>query len=199
MIQYIKYLSSLNLINLANHIVANTLLNTGETHCDSTFEQLYKWRSFKDGFEEAKITNKPVFLLIHKFTCPACHKLKYRLTKSVRLMDLSDRFVMIKIEMIKNDRNLSNKEKFQPDGKYVPRILFFTPDGNLIKEAYNKHPSADQDYRYFYNNSAQVIDTMLFVLKEYCKDPSSVIFDHAQWKSEICDTDNEILTPTVLH
>lgn len=105
---------------------------------------------------------------------------------------------MIKVEMGKQAQNILREDKFQPDGKYVPRILFFTSDGDLITEAYNKHPSADPDHKYFYNTPVQLTETMLFVLKEYCKDPLPLIFQHTELKPEICDMDDEKLTPTFL-
>ncbi|XP_076670274.1 thioredoxin domain-containing protein 12 [Andrena cerasifolii] len=198
MMQCVKYLSTLNLVNLANHVVANTLSNVGDSGSECNFYRLYKWRTFKKGFKEAKVAKKPICLFIHKFTCPACHTLKAKFVKSMRLMDLSDRFVMIHVEVGVKNRITLNDKKYQPDGKYVPRLLFFTPDGELIKEAYNKHPNVDKDTQYFYSSAPQIIETMLFVLKDYCKDPLPVTFDYEQWNLESGDTDDEILVPTML-
>ncbi|XP_017760915.1 PREDICTED: thioredoxin domain-containing protein 12-like [Eufriesea mexicana] len=192
--QCIKYFSALNLINLANHIVGNKLVNTRDSNFEASFEQLFKWRSLKYGFQEAKVSNKPIFLLIYKLQCPSCQKLKQNFSKSVRLMDLSDRFIMIKADM-ENDAIL-NKKMFQPDGKYVPRILFFTSDGNFIEEAYNKHADADTEYKYFYKNPSQVINTMLFVLKNYSKQPLPVMFEQSL-KLESNNIKDDILTPTI--
>lgn len=94
--QSIKYFSALNLINLANHIVRTKLVNTGDTNFEANFEQLFKWRSLKYGFQEAVASNKPIFLLIYKKQCPSCQKLKQNFSKSIRLMDLSDRYVSIR-------------------------------------------------------------------------------------------------------
>lgn len=91
--KWIKFFSTINLIALANQIVGNNLLNIGDSNCDKSFERLFKWRSVTYGFQEAKVVNKPIFLLIHKMQCPSCQKLKQKFSNSVRLMDLSDRYV----------------------------------------------------------------------------------------------------------
>lgn len=70
---------------------------------------------------------------------------------------------MVKVN--NKDDIVNNRKKFYPDGKYVPRILFYAPDGILIKEAYNKSLDTDSNNRYYYNTAAQIIDTMNFVLK----------------------------------
>ena len=89
----IKFLGALNIIALANQIVGNNLINTGGSNSVISFEQLFKWKSFAYGFQEASAVNKPIFLLIYKAQCPSCQKLKQKFFKSVRLMDLSDRCV----------------------------------------------------------------------------------------------------------
>lgn len=104
------------------------------------------------------------------------------------------RFIMIKAEM-ESDTTL-NKKMFQPDGKYVPRILFFTSDGNFIEEAYNKHADADKEYRYFYKNPTQIISTMLFVLKNYSNEPAPVMFEQSL-KLESNDINDDIFAPTL--
>lgn len=88
-------------------------------------------------------------------------------------------------------------KKFQPDGKYVPRILFFTSEGDFIKEACNKQ--ADKGNKYFYKSPSQVVETMLYVLRKYSNDPLPVMFQHDQPLSpENCDL-GDIIGPTLLH
>lgn len=70
---------------------------------------------------------------------------------------------MVKVENTVDTVN--NSKKFYPDGKYIPRILFFTPNGELIRDAYNRSSNIDSKNRYYYNNSSQIIDTMNFVLR----------------------------------
>ncbi|KZC04832.1 Thioredoxin domain-containing protein 12 [Dufourea novaeangliae] len=101
--------------------------------------------------------------------------MKEKFSKSVRLMDLSDRFVMIKAEKGKN--KALNEKKFEPDGTYVPRILFFTSDGRFIVESYNRHADAEKEHKYFYVQPSQIVESMLFVLKEYGNEPMPVMFE----------------------
>jgi len=53
------------------------------------FGHMYKWKNLQEGFQEAKVCRKPIFLLIHKPGCPTCEKLKPKFTNSIRLLDLS--------------------------------------------------------------------------------------------------------------
>ena len=108
------------------------------------------------------------------------------------------RFVMIKAEMGR-DADIEEK-KFQPDGKYVPRILFFRSNGDFIEEACNMHVDADKEHKYFYKSPSEIINTMLFVLKNYSKEPLSVIFQYEQSPHpEYCDMEDDILVPTLLY
>ncbi|XP_078043530.1 thioredoxin domain-containing protein 12 [Augochlora pura] len=156
LIQYLGYLSAFSIVKLANQLAGNA-----DPNC--ILEHLFKWKTFDNGFEEAEKTQKPIFLFVYKIGCPACEILKEKFSKSVRIMDLSDRFIMIKVDARKHP--FINSGRYQPDGKYVPRILFFTPNGKFIMEAFNKSKNA-KEQKYFYSSPPDVIETMLFVLKE---------------------------------
>lgn len=75
------------------------------------------------------------------------------------------RFVMVNVENGVETSN--NYDKYRPDGKYVPRILFFTPGGELIRDAFNRSSSADSEYRYFHKSPYSIVQTMNYVLKNY--------------------------------
>jgi len=70
------------------------------------------------------------------------------------------------VNMKKNDIPSRDRPRFQPDGTYVPRILFFTPDGKFMEEIYNRHPKADNKYKYFYSNANQIINSMILALEQ---------------------------------
>ncbi|XP_034944107.1 thioredoxin domain-containing protein 12-like isoform X2 [Chelonus insularis] len=142
--------------------------NMGEIS-DYGFGTAYKWRSLPGGLQEARRTGKPIFLLIHKITCPSCQKLKEKFSRSIKLIDLSNYFVMINVE--NSSDILSYYKEYTPDGKYVPRILFFTYDGQLIHNAYNRHPDADPNHRYYYSSPAQIIDVMQQVIDNKSRNP----------------------------
>ena len=61
---------------------------------------------------------------------------------------------------------INQGKKFEPDGKYVPRILFFTSQGEFISEAYNRQNN-DSNFRYFYGSPAEVVEVMRFVVEKY--------------------------------
>ncbi|XP_032665776.1 thioredoxin domain-containing protein 12-like [Odontomachus brunneus] len=144
-----------------NVIAANNDMN-------QSFERMFKWRNLQEGFDEAKIVRKPIFLLIYKTGCPTCDKLKPKFTKSIRLHDLSQYFVMVKAK--KGEMSPIYEARFQPDGNYVPRILFFTPDGEFMEDIYNRHLQADNKCKYFYSNATQIIDSMILALERCPKE-----------------------------
>ena len=96
---------------------------------------------------------------------------------------------------------VNNSQRFYPDGKYVPRVLFFTPSGELIKEAYNRSPKADSNFRYFYSNPSQIIDTMHFVLKHDFYSNKFIPLKYEDTIKENVKTDDksDVTKPTVLH
>lgn len=65
----------------------------------------------------------------------------------------------------KGEMPAKDEAKFQPDGSYVPRILFFTPDGEFMQDIYNRHPQADKKSKYFYSNTTQIVDSMVLALE----------------------------------
>ncbi|VDI66417.1 protein-disulfide reductase (glutathione) [Mytilus galloprovincialis] len=55
-------------------------------------------------------------------------------------------------------------EKYSPDGGYIPRVLFYDPDGNILDQYKNEngHP----DYKYYHFNPTSIAATMKKVIKE---------------------------------
>lgn len=72
--------------------------------------------------------------------------------------------------------------RFQPDGTYVPRILFFTSDGEFMKDVYNRHPKADEKYKYFYSNTSQIIDSMILALERSKESLNDTLDDNMKKK-----------------
>ncbi|EZA53130.1 hypothetical protein DMN91_005424 [Ooceraea biroi] len=161
--RYAKCLDLLKFTALAYHICGKV---TAADDNSNNFGQMYKWKNLQDGFAEAKVSRKPIFLLIHKAGCPTCEKLKPKFTNSIRILDLSKHFVMVNVKKCE----VQDEARFQPDGTYVPRILFFTPDGEFMEDVYNRHPKADDKYKYFYSNTSQIVDSMILALERCSKD-----------------------------
>ena len=47
--------------------------------------------------------------------------------------------------------------------RYVPRIFFINPNGEVMTEIYNE--SGHPQYKYFYSNAESIADTMEKVIK----------------------------------
>ncbi|XP_012227694.2 thioredoxin domain-containing protein 12-like [Linepithema humile] len=158
-----KCLNSLSFTTLTYYIFRN--VSAAGDDLNHGFGQMYKWRNLQEGFQEAKVSRKPIFLLIHKPGCPTCEKLKPKFANAIRILDLSQHFVMVNIK--KDEIPAQDEAKYQPDGTYVPRILFFTPDGEFMEDVYNYHPKANNEYKYFYSSTCQIIDSMVLALERF--------------------------------
>ncbi|XP_012536084.1 thioredoxin domain-containing protein 12-like [Monomorium pharaonis] len=180
--RYMKCLGSYNVPVLACcYYIFRNVIAAGDSN--RSFGCMYKWRNLQEGFQEAKISRKPIFLLIYKPGCPTCEKLKPKFNNSIRILDLSQHFVMVgvrKDEMIL----MQDKARFQPDGTYVPRILFFTPDGEFMKDIYNRHPKADNKYKYFYSSPSQIVDSMILALERCSENSLNDTFERGKTKKK---------------
>jgi len=61
------------------------------------FGDEFSWKSWKDGIAEAEAQKKPAMLLFHSASCGACHALGRVFTKSRKLLERSEDFVMINV------------------------------------------------------------------------------------------------------
>ncbi|XP_023728057.1 thioredoxin domain-containing protein 12 [Cryptotermes secundus] len=130
-------------------VVTADLQNTGKG-----FGEQYNWFSLEKGLEEAKNSNKPLMLIIHKTWCGACKALKPQFAASKEIEDLSSHFVMVNAE----DDEEPKEEQYSPDGGYIPRILFIEPAGKVRTDFFNEDGNAS--YKYFYSNADSVAATM---------------------------------------
>ena len=100
----------------------------------------------------AQQKGKPIFLLLYKPWCSICKIFSRELFDSDYLVELSKKFVMVKIQ------EDINEEEFAPDGTYVPRILFLSKDGKVMKDIYNEKGS--KSYLYYYVTQKQILSSM---------------------------------------
>ncbi len=85
------------------------------------------WHSLKTGIPEATRTGKTVVMVFHAPWCTACAK--YRsVFKDDRVVAASKDVVMILVDA---DADKTANGAFAPDGTYVPRTIFMTPDGEV--------------------------------------------------------------------
>jgi len=103
------------------------------------------WQAYDAGLERAKQDKKPVMLVIYTEWCPHCTNYA-KLFHDQALVDKSRKFVMIRVD---KDKQPEISKKNAPDGEYIPRTYFLSPDGVLDPSL-----AAPRDrYRYFYNES----------------------------------------------
>lgn len=65
--------------------LASVLLLTGLASCQSLsrgFGDHIAWKSLDSGLASAKVSQKPVMVLIHRSRCPACHELRPKFAAS---------------------------------------------------------------------------------------------------------------------
>jgi thiol:disulfide interchange protein len=85
------------------------------------------WHSLKTGIPEATRTGKTVVMVFHAPWCTACAK--YRsVFKDERVVAAAKDVVMILVDA---DADKTANGAFAPDGTYVPRTIFMTPDGEV--------------------------------------------------------------------
>jgi tetratricopeptide (TPR) repeat protein/thiol-disulfide isomerase/thioredoxin len=100
------------------------------------------WRSYEAGLEEARAQKKPILLVFFTEWCPHCQNYQ-RVFHDPRVVEAARDFVMIRID---RDRSPAVSARYAPDGDYIPRTLFLSPDGKLDTSI---HAPRDQ-YLYFY-------------------------------------------------
>ncbi|XP_053615500.1 thioredoxin domain-containing protein 12-like [Plodia interpunctella] len=139
-----------------------------KVHCsamggrDNGFGSNYVWAgSLESGLQIATHHNKPVMLIIHKSWCSACKRLKPKFANSEEIQTLSKHFVMV--NLVDDEEPKANG--FSPDGAYIPRILFISPNGNVDHDIYNEEGS--NQHKYFYSKPDQIVKSMKKVLQKY--------------------------------
>jgi len=112
------------------------------------------WKTWDEGLALAKSTNKPAMLVIHKTWCGACKSLKPKFAESKEIEAESQNFIMINLQDDEEPKDAS----FAPDGGYIPRIIYVSPDGIPRPDIFNKN-RPDQ-YKYFYSSAEEVVQGM---------------------------------------
>ncbi|XP_005108318.1 thioredoxin domain-containing protein 12 isoform X3 [Aplysia californica] len=112
------------------------------------------WWTLRDGLARSRVENKPLMVVVHRMTCPACVYLKSRFSNSPDIASQSRHFVMVNLEPAETP---SDDRQFHPDGHYVPRIFFFKPDGHLMTDVMHDPHS---EYRYNYPNAMAIANSM---------------------------------------
>ena len=95
-----------------------------------------EWFDFEDGTAEQKKTGKPMLVVIHTTWCPFCKKYS-RQFYDPRVVERAKSFVMV---MMDRDLEKAETAKLGPGLNYMPRTLFFAPDGRMRPEIKGANP-----------------------------------------------------------
>jgi protein-disulfide reductase (glutathione) len=111
------------------------------------------WKTMEEGKALSKETGKPLMLLVHKSWCGACKRLKSSLAEhSGDFVAASKSFVMVNA----GDDNEPAGDAYTPDGGYIPRVLFFDPDHQLIEAGKSGNPK----YAHFFPTEEALVGVM---------------------------------------
>jgi len=113
---------------------------------------------------EKAASGKPIMLIVHRMTCPACQSLKARFAADTAIPELSRDFVMVNAtpddlhnfyNQYQGHHGHGLAAKLQPDGAYVPRIMFYYPSWGLLdlKGVYGNN-------KYYYLEAEQIRNQM---------------------------------------
>jgi len=119
------------------------------------------WRGLDEGLAEAAKLGRPLMLVVHASWCPRCRELKQRFFDPA-LAETSDRFVMVNLDQDHSPEAL----RHGPDGQYIPRIMFFDPQGRLDPELHNPRGGK---FKYFYTPHDDLVAMMQQALDRHAQ------------------------------
>jgi len=104
-----------------------------------------RWMAYEEGLAAAKTEHKPVCLIFYTTWCPHCTNYE-KVFSDPDVVKKAESFIMIKLD---KDKNRELSAKHAPDGEYIPRTYFLSPDGELDEEL-----TAERSrFKYFYSES----------------------------------------------
>jgi thiol-disulfide isomerase/thioredoxin len=103
------------------------------------------WKPYQDGLAAAKKERKPICLIFYTEWCPHCRNYS-GVFHDAKVVEKAKQFVMIRLD---KDKNADVSKQYAPDGEYIPRTYFLTPDGVLDPEIH----APRGEYKYFYDEA----------------------------------------------
>lgn len=94
------------------------------------------WREIGPGIRESSQTGKPVLMLFHASWCTSCKRYR-QVWRDPGVVAAAKSFVMILVDV---DTEPDANGAFSPDGSYVPRTIFYTAEGDVMKDVRGKDP-----------------------------------------------------------
>jgi len=119
-----------------------------------------QWQTYEAGLAAAKKDKKPILLIFFTEWCPHCTNYSKEFHDE-KVVTQVKRFVAIRLD---KDKNAELSKKYAPDGEYIPRTYFLSPDGTLDPTI----TAPRSEYKYFYDehDPAQLLASMDAALKK---------------------------------
>ncbi len=124
------------------------------------FNDAIAWRGFEEGFRVASEEQRPLMLVVHASWCSKCRLLKRLFRSDKQLIELSEQFVMVNVDQDEEP----TVTQLGPDGTYLPRVLFFAPNGDIDSTLQNPNR---RRFRYFYMPNEDLLGTMRRALERH--------------------------------
>eukprot|EP01126_Amoeba_proteus_P024082 TRINITY_DN2420_c0_g2_i1.p1 TRINITY_DN2420_c0_g2~~TRINITY_DN2420_c0_g2_i1.p1 ORF type:complete len:108 (-),score=9.42 TRINITY_DN2420_c0_g2_i1:173-496(-) len=83
--------------------------------------------------------------------CGACKTLKSQIYSHPIFLELTKSFIMVNVE----DAHEEPGGNWQPDGAYVPRVFFITPEGEVDYSI-----QSNSRFKYYFSSPWQLIEAM---------------------------------------
>lgn len=112
---------------VARLVLALALLAATAAAAHDWNDRRIRWQSYSSGLTTAKLTRKPVCLVVYTDWCPQCGRYA-KLFHDDRVVQAARDFVMIRVD---SDTDEAIAKRHAPDGEYFPRTVFLAPDGRF--------------------------------------------------------------------
>jgi len=98
--------------------------------------EMIHWSSYTDAkIQEAEEAAKPVFLDFYADWCIPCKELDDLTYKDPKIVDISRKFIMLKVDLTTTNQPLAAKLRNKFKIKGVPTLVLLNADGSEVREA----------------------------------------------------------------
>lgn len=94
------------------------------------------WQNVGPGIQESTRTGKTVVMVFHASWCASCKRYR-QVWRDPGVVAASRDLVMILVDV---DSEPTANGAFSPDGTYVPRTIFYSPEGDVMTDLRGKDP-----------------------------------------------------------
>lgn len=125
-------------------VLALIVATSASAELGNGFGSHFPWQStLEAAWKQAQKEQKPLMVVVSKEWCGSCKALKAVFSKSEEVLEAAQGVVMVALE----NEPEADDEKYRPSGaSYIPRFMFFSPDGRLLPLTSNS-----EKYAYYYH------------------------------------------------